>query len=148
LPRPGARDAWPARRERWPVMDALDRVADAGRDLLARVDAALLAGGAPSEDPIWPLLRRVGALPGDALHFAAGLDPEPMTATASELRACSRAFAERREDLAAHVAAEHWTGAGADAFTATWRALADHIGAGVAPDEDSLSGRLLAQASY
>jgi len=48
------------------MMDLLDRVTGPAADLLARVDDGLLAEGAPAGHPIWPLLRRAGALPGDA----------------------------------------------------------------------------------
>jgi hypothetical protein len=129
-------------------MDVLDHVAGPGRDLLGRVDAVLVAAGAPPEDPIWLPLRRVGALPGDALEFAVGLDAQGMTATSDELRLASREFADRRADLATDVDAAEWTGSGAEAFTAVWAALADHIGDGAAPDQPTLAGRLVAQASY
>jgi hypothetical protein len=129
-------------------MDALDRVVAPGRDLLGRVDAALVAAGAPPGDPIWPLLRRVGALPGDALEFAVGLDAEPMLSAAAELRSRSRDFGDRSIDLTARIGSRPWTGSGAETFTALWRALGSHIGDGAAADQPSITGRLLAMSSY
>jgi hypothetical protein len=129
-------------------MDVLSRIADPGRDLLGRVDATLLAAGAPPEAPIWPLLRRVGALPGDALEFAAGLDAVAMTDAADEFRVAAREFADRGTDLAGYVEGGHWTGTGAEAFARVWHGLAAHIGDGASPEQESLSGRLVAQASY
>lgn len=129
-------------------MDALDRVATAGRDLLRRVDAALKATGAPAGDPLWPLLRSVGALPGDAFEFALGLDPEPLLAAAAELRVNAERYAERQTELAEHLGDRAWQGSGAEAFAAVWRALGAHIGDARAADEPSLTGRLLAVASY
>jgi hypothetical protein len=129
-------------------MDALDRVAAPGRDLLDRVDAALVAAGAPASDPIWPLMRRTGALPGEALEFALGLDAESMLAAAAELRARAAEYAQRHGELAVHVGAGVWEGSSAEAFNALWRALGDHIGDGAAADQLSLTGRLLATSSY
>src|SRR5581483_7838900 len=86
-------------------MDALNQVAGAGRDLLARVDAALLAAGAPADAPIWPLLRRTGALPGEALEFVLSLNPEPMRSAGAELRGRAAEFAEQRAELDERVGA-------------------------------------------
>lgn len=129
-------------------MDVLERVAGAGQDLLDRVDRVLGSGGAPSVDPVWPLMRQVGALPGEALRFALSLDADPLYATATELRGRSREFAGRRATLDAHIATGTWQGAGADTFAAMWQALGDYVGDGTAADQPSLSGRLLAMASY
>jgi hypothetical protein len=129
-------------------MDVLERVTGAGLDLLDRVDRVLASGGAPATDPVWPLLRVVGALPGEALRFAVSLDAEPLHATSMELRARSREFAGRRAALDVHIATGTWEGAGADAFGAWWRALADYVGDGTSVDQASLAGRLLAMASY
>jgi hypothetical protein len=129
-------------------MDALDIVLGPGRDLLGRVDATLAAAGAPPGHPIWPLLRRVGALPGDALEFAAGLDPAPMRSAADELRARSAEFLDERRAVDRAVAERPWEGSGADAFGSVWRALAQHIGSDPATDRASLTGRLAALASY
>ena len=129
-------------------MDALDVVLGPGRDLLVRADAALTAAGAPAASPVWDLLRRVGALPGDALEFAAGLDPVPMRAAAEELRARAAEFTDERLAVDRAAAERPWEGAGADAFTAAWLALARHIGDSADPGEPTLAGRLGALASY
>jgi hypothetical protein len=129
-------------------MDALDMVLAPGRDLLGRVDAALAAAGAPSGALIWPLLRRVGALPGDALEFAAGLDPAPLRSAAEELWARSAEFLDERRAVDRAVAERPWEGSGADAFGSVWRALAQHIGDAPAADQASLAGRLAALATY
>ncbi|MEV4514963.1 hypothetical protein AB0K00_39130 [Dactylosporangium sp. NPDC049525] len=128
-------------------MDALDRLAGIGTDLLHRVDAALVAGGAPAGDPLWPLLRQVGALPGDALEFGLKLTPEPLRAAAAQLRADADRFARRRDRLAADLGtAGTWEGSGAEAFAARWRSLAGHLGDG--GDPATVTGRLRATASY
>ncbi|WP_327006637.1 WXG100 family type VII secretion target [Dactylosporangium sp. NBC_01737] len=129
-------------------MDALDRLAGIGTDLLHRVDAALVAGGAPVGDPLWPLLRLVGALPGDALEFGLKLTPQPLRSAAAQLRADADRFARRRDRLAADLgpAAGAWEGAGAEAFAARWQSLAGHLGDGA--DPATVTGRLRATASY
>ncbi len=129
-------------------MDALDVVLGPGRDLLGRVDATLAAAGAPAGSPVWDLLRRTGALPGDALEFVAGLDPVPMLAAAEELRARAAEFTGERSAVEGVAADRPWEGSGADAFTAVWRTLADHIGDTVDAGEPTLAGRLAALASY
>jgi uncharacterized protein YukE len=121
-------------------MDALDRVLEPGRDLLTRVDAALAEGGAPAESAIWALLTHVGALPGAALRFAAGLDVSALTATAAELRARAAVFADSAATSDAAVATSGWEGPAAEAFGARWRALSGHA--------HDLAGRLRATASY
>src|SRR5439155_12010634 len=125
------------------LMDLLDRVAVAGRDLLARVDEALLATGAPDGHPIWTALRRVGALPGDAFGTVVALRPEPLSAAAADLRALAESYA--RLDVRP---ADEWTGLAADAYAVRWRDLARHLGGSADPGEASLSGRLAATAAY
>jgi hypothetical protein len=129
-------------------MDALDVVLGSGRDLLGRVDATLTAAGAPADSRLWELLRRVGALPGDALEFAAGLDPAPMRAAAEDLRARAVEFTDERSAVERVVADRPWEGSSAGAFGAVWRALADHIGDTVDAGEPTLAGRLSALASF
>lgn len=128
-------------------MDSLDLVAEAGRDLLGRVDATLLTGGAPMGDPIWQLTRRLGATPGEALEFALSLDEEPLHEAAAELRGRGYDFADRANSLDAQIGSGAWQGAGADAFSSLWQALRGYIGDATA-DQQSLSGRLRAMASY
>lgn len=129
-------------------MDVLDRIAVPGRDLLSRVDAVLAAGGAPADHPVWPLMRRVGALPGDVLDAFCALAPEQITATGRAVRGRAGAYVEERADLAAAVAATTWEGDSATAFNQRWAALGGHIGSEVAPDAPGLAGRLAATASY
>ncbi|MDG6100694.1 hypothetical protein Daura_02875 [Dactylosporangium aurantiacum] len=128
-------------------MDALDRLSGIGTDLLHRVDGILVAGGAPAGDPLWPLLRLVGALPGDALDFGLKLSPAALREAATRLRADAERFARRREWLAADLgAAAGWEGSGAEAFAARWQALAGHLGDG--SDPMTVTGRLRATAAY
>ncbi|GIJ53825.1 hypothetical protein [Virgisporangium aurantiacum] len=129
-------------------MDVLDRVAGPGRDLLSRVDSVLAAGGAPADHPVWPLLRRVGALPGDVLDAFCALVPEQVTAAGAAVRGRAEAYVDERADLAAAVAATTWEGDSAAAFGQRWTALGGHLGSEVAPDAPGLAGRLAATASY
>jgi len=129
-------------------MDTLAWVAEPGRDLLARVDAVLAHAGAPADHPVWPLLRRVGALPGDVLEAFCALAPDGLTAAAERVRVRADTYAEERADLSAAVAATDWTGTSASAFGQRWAALSEHLGGTAAPDAPSLSGRLAATASY
>jgi hypothetical protein len=124
-------------------MDALDRVAGPARDLLRRVDGSLLASGAPAEHRIWPLLRRVGALPGDVLAAVGGLAPEPVRRTAGELRRLAGEYGARQREIAVPVA---WRGAAAEAYAARWADLGAHLATG--PAAESLAGRLSATAEY
>jgi hypothetical protein len=126
-------------------MDTLDLVADAGRDLLSRVDAALLAAGTPAGHPVRGLLRRAGALPGDAFRSVVALRPSPLLAAAAELRGLAAGHARRHAGLAAPV---DWAGAGAQAYTVRRDALARYLGQGLDAGEDSAAGRLLATAGY
>jgi hypothetical protein len=129
-------------------MDTLAWVAEPGRDLLARVDAVLAALGAPADHPIWPLLRRVGALPGDVLDAYCALAPDRLVAAGEGVRVRAETYAEERADLAAAVAATDWTGTAASAFEQRWATLGEHLGGAAAPDAPSLAGRLAATASY
>ena len=129
-------------------MDHLDRVAEPGRALLERVDTALLNGGAPAGHRVWPLLRRIGALPGDAFDFTVRLEPTALASSAAELKSRAADYVAGRTELSEPFVAGAWQGAGADAFGTVWRALGEHIGDGATADEPSLSGRLLATASY
>lgn len=123
-------------------MDILDRVAEPGRDLLARVDSVLAAAGAPADHPLWPLLRTVGALPGDVLDAYLALRPGELADAEVRLRARAEACAGERDDLAAAVSATGWTGAAATAFAGRWAVLGEHLGG------PGIAGRLSATASY
>jgi hypothetical protein len=123
-------------------MDALHRVEPAARGLLARVDAALIAHGAPDDHPLWPLLRRAATPPGQAVAFFAGADPAPLRAAAASLRELAQRYAQTPVPTR-----PAWHGAAGEAYTASAMALASHLGADDA-DPDSMSGRLAATASY
>ncbi len=66
--------------------DALTRLHTAAKPLLARVDATLSSHGAPPDHPVWPLLRRCGLLPGDAVADMVAWEPEPLCERARLLR--------------------------------------------------------------
>jgi hypothetical protein len=126
-------------------MDLLARVLEGGRDLLARVDAALVTGGAPPDHPIWPVARRVGALPGDAAEALAALRPDPLLGCATRLRSLVETYAHQRATLIAVTQAGVWDGAGGEAFASQVRAFAVHCGS---DGPESLAGRLAETASY
>jgi hypothetical protein len=122
-------------------MDLLDRIHPVARDLLDRVDAVLVAGGAPAGDPIWPLLRRLGALPGELVGQLAAVTPDTLARAAAPLRAQADGYATAAGSVPAPVA---WQGAAADGFATTWSTLAGHLGG--APD--TMAGRLVDTARY
>lgn len=133
-------------------MDALDRIEPVARGLLARVDAALIAHGAPADHPLWPELRRVGAAPGDAVAFFATVDPERLRCAAAALRDEAGRYAAARLPEG-----RDWQGSAGESFTARVSALSAHLGAGAGTagasggadlDPDSMGGRLHATASY
>jgi len=121
-------------------MDALDRIEPVARDLLVRVDAALIDHGAPADHPLWAQLRRVGAAPGDVVAFFAAGDPGVLRRAAEALRARAAVFADVRLPVA-----RAWQGAAGEAFAVHAAALQAHLGAA---DEDSIAGRWSATASY
>ncbi|MGI5179264.1 hypothetical protein ACQEVZ_23320 [Dactylosporangium sp. CA-152071] len=127
------------------MMDALERLAGVGGDLLRRVDRVLIAGGAPAGDPVWELLRRVGALPGDVLEFGLKVRAEPLRVAGAQLRADADRFARRQGKLTVDLAGV-WEGTGAEAFAVRWGALASYIGDG--GDPGTITGRLRATATY
>lgn len=107
-------------------MDALDRLAPPAADLLARVDDTLVRCGAPPEHPVWPLLRRLRALPGEAVAAIAAASPAPLGTTGAVLRRLDEAYAHAYAALPAEV--EGWRGVGAESFAAQWAALRTHLG--------------------
>jgi hypothetical protein len=129
-------------------MDILDRVSEPAGDLMRRVDGVLLAAGAPADHLVWPLLRKLGALPGDVVESFRSMRSAPLRAAAHELRARAERFADENAALAAAVAATPWQGDAAQQFTMRWRSLARHLGDRPAIDDDSLAGRLATTASY
>ncbi len=119
------------------VSDLLDRVAEPGLDLLHRVDAALASAGAPADDPVWPLLRRAGALPGEILSHLLGADPAALPVAGDDVRAESVALS-RAVDAVPGPAG--WRGHAADEFAAQWSAAAGQV--------DRITERLTATADH
>ena len=132
-------------------MDALDRIEPVARDLLARVDAALIAHGAPAEHGLWAQLRRVAAPPGDVVAFFVAADPGVLRRAAEALRARAAVLANVR----LHVAGR-WQGAAGESFAAHAAAMEAHLGADPmethlgadTAGEQSIRGRWVATASY
>jgi hypothetical protein len=122
-------------------MDQLDALAEPAADLLRRVDDALHAHGAPTEHPLWPLLRRLGALTLPSVEAIASLRPAPLLAAGASLRQVAREYADAR---AAIGTPRDWEGAGAQAFERYRAGLADHLAGG----SGSLAGHLQATADY
>ena len=120
-------------------MDVLDQVLGPARDLLRRVDATLAGAGAPADHAIWPLLRRVGSLPGDALEFAAGVDVDALVSAADDVRR----HAERYVELGEDIEVGEWTGPAASMFAVHWGRLQDHLAG-----PDGLAERLAATARH
>ncbi|BCB81110.1 hypothetical protein GCM10022251_67090 [Phytohabitans flavus] len=106
-------------------MDALDHLAGTATLLLERVDSALATSGAPGGHPIWPLMRRLGALPGAATSTIAGLRPAPLAAAGPSLRGLIQVYEERGETIADSGS---WEGASAEVFGAHRAALSAHLG--------------------
>jgi len=122
-------------------MDLLDQIHPASRDLLDRVDATLLAAGAPGDHRIWPLLRRVGALPGEAVGQLAAATPERLAAAAVPLREHADGY---RSSVASVPAVAAWRGPAAEGFAAQWSTLSGHL----AGDDETMAGRLLDTARF
>ncbi|MEU2168006.1 hypothetical protein ACH47V_15805 [Micromonospora chersina] len=121
-------------------MDALDRLAEPGLDLLARVDV-LLAAGAPDGHRLWPLLRRMQVLPGAAVREFLDLHPAPLTGAGHAVRRLVRGYDDTCALLTDPVA---WSGAAAAAYDEARSALLRHLGEG----PESLVGRLESTAGY
>ncbi|MGC5017117.1 hypothetical protein [Micromonospora sp. DT47] len=121
-------------------MDALDRLAEPGLDLLARVDAQL-AAGAPEGHPVWPLLRRMQVLPGEALRGFLDLHPAPLATAGHAVRRLVRGYDDA---CAALTDAGIWSGPAAGAYGEARAALLRHLDEG----PESLAGRLESTAGY
>jgi uncharacterized protein YukE len=118
-------------------MDLLDRVHPVADRLLAQVDATLAASGAPADHPIWPLLRRLGALPGELVAAFVDTSPDGLTAVSDTVRGTADGYRARVDDVPMPAA---WQGAAADAYGASWSGLSGHLGA--------MADRLADTASY
>ncbi|MBO4209512.1 hypothetical protein [Micromonospora echinofusca] len=122
-------------------MDELDRLTEPGRDLLRRVDDLLSSAGAPEVHRIWPLLRRLRALPGEAFGAFTELRPEPLATAGHAVRQLIREY----DDACAQLADPgDWSGAGASAFADVRSALVAHLDEG----PESLVGRLESTGGY
>jgi hypothetical protein len=122
-------------------MDPLDHLAGPAAELLGRVDDLLAVAGAPEDHRIWPLLRRLGALPGAALGDVVALRPAPLAAAGHAVRKLIGEYDHVRASL---TGGDPWQGAGAEAYAAHRTALAAYLDGGV----ESLTGRLDATAAY
>ncbi|BCY05201.1 hypothetical protein [Actinoplanes sp. L3-i22] len=120
-------------------MDRLDHLLTAAEPLLSRVDQVLSAVGAPEGHEVWPELRRVRLLPGDAARAVAALHPAAVADAAPELRAQAQACTDTADTL---PLATGWTGDAANAYESARRRAAEQLTA--APD--SLSRRMTATA--
>jgi hypothetical protein len=126
-------------------VDALDRVAAASVDLLARVDRAIAETGAAPDHPVWPLVRRLRALPGTAVGAVAALRPGPLAGAGSVLGPLADGYADTGRTAARGV---NWTGVAADRFVASAGALATHLTGSGHPDRPGLAGRAHATAEF
>ncbi|GAA4596316.1 ElaB/YqjD/DUF883 family membrane-anchored ribosome-binding protein [Actinoplanes octamycinicus] len=120
-------------------MDRLDHLLAATESLLSRVDEVLATVGAPAGHDVWPELRRVRLLPGDAVRAVAALHPAAVAEAVPELRAQARACAATADAL---PLATDWSGAAAESYEAARRRTAEQLNAG----PDSLSRRMTATA--
>ena len=76
--------------------DALDHLAGPADALLDRVDRLLATAGAPDGHRIWPLLRRLRVLPGDAARALLACRSAPLTGVGAAARAAVRAYGDAR----------------------------------------------------
>ncbi|MEU6020964.1 hypothetical protein [Micromonospora sp. NPDC047134] len=121
-------------------MDALDRLAEPGLDLLRRVDT-LLAAGAPEGHRLWPLLRRMQVLPGEALRSFLGLRPAPLAGAGHAVRRHIHGYDNASAALTDPLL---WSGSAAAAYGQSRATLLRHLDEG----PESLVGRLEATAGY
>jgi len=121
-------------------MDALDRLEPVARELVHRADEYLAQQGAPADHPVWTLLRRVGAVPSDAVCFVAGQRPDRLRHLGDAIREHTAGY-----HAASIPTALDWAGSAGTAYAAQAAALAAHQG-GDGPD--SLAGRLVETAGY
>ncbi|WJK42040.1 hypothetical protein O7608_06495 [Solwaraspora sp. WMMA2056] len=126
-------------------MDALDRVAGPALTLLTLVDTSLARNGAAADDPVWPLARRLRALPGDAVAAFVAVRPTPLVAAGTAIGPHLDRYAEAADALAVH---RDWSGAAAQAYDAGRQALAARLVGGPDPGAVSHAGRLAATAAY
>lgn len=118
-------------------MDALTRLHHSSAGLLARVDGCLARWGAPEGHPVWPLLRRTGALPGDAVAGLNGWSAAPWLEHKDLLRMHLSEAHELGEGLARVPA---WDGRAGDAFAAARDRVSREL--------TQWSDRMLAEAAF
>jgi uncharacterized protein YukE len=121
------------------MMDRLDHLLDTASPLLDLIDRVLSTVGAPEGHPVWPELRRVRLLPGDAARAVGALYPEAILDAVPELRADAQAYAAVADAL---PLAGAWEGEAADAYEQARRRTAEHLNGG----PDSLGHRMAATA--
>ncbi|MEU9510447.1 hypothetical protein AB0D32_29680 [Micromonospora sp. NPDC048170] len=121
-------------------MDALDRLAEPALDLLRRVDT-LLAAGAPEGHRVWPLLRRMQVLPGEAVRSFLDLHPAPLATAGHTARRLTRGYDDVCAALTDPVL---WSGPAASSYGQARAALLRHLDEG----PESLVGRLESTAGY
>ncbi|MEV6305153.1 hypothetical protein AB0M02_37470 [Actinoplanes sp. NPDC051861] len=109
------------------MTDRLDQLAEAARPLLSRVDSVLSGIGAPEGHDVWPELRRVRLLPGDAVRAVCDLSPDAIRAAAPELRAEARTYADVADSL---PLPGEWVGEAAEAYEEARRRTAEHLNGG------------------
>jgi len=122
-------------------MDLLDRVHPVAAPLLERVDTTLVTAGAPAEHAIWPLLRRLGALPGELVGYLASVPPGGLAGASDALRGHAAGYLHRIDEVPMPAA---WRGPAAEAYATAWSGLSAHLSGG----PDTLAGRLTDTASY
>jgi hypothetical protein len=123
-------------------MDALARLEPVAHDLMRRVDGCLVTLGAPTQHPVWPLLRRLGATPADALAFFVGVDEGSVRSAAASLRDRAEAF-----EAAEIPTGPPWRGTAGEAFGVYAADLRGHLAGEPGRGEDSMAARLRATAS-
>ncbi|MGI5147055.1 hypothetical protein ACQEVC_11830 [Plantactinospora sp. CA-294935] len=119
-------------------MDVLEQLAEPAVTLSGRVDDLLAAAGAPDRHRIWPLLRRLRVLPGDAVRAVLGLRPGELAAAGGEVSGELRRT--YREAGAVVADGGSWQGPAAEAYAAHRTGLAGHL--------TGLAGRADATAAY
>lgn len=122
-------------------MDLLDRVYSMAGPVLDRVDGTLLSVGAPAEHQIWPLLRRLGALPGGLVAHLTTVTPAGLSGASDALRIHASGYRHRVDEVPMPAA---WRGPAAEAYGAAWSGLSAHLAGG----PDTLTARLDDTASY
>lgn len=103
-------------------MDGLVKLHSAASGMLDRIDATLTRHGAPAEHAIWPLLRRRGMLPGDAVANVAAWEPKQLLERATLCRSQRARCAEVGGLLRGHAG---WDGTAGAAFEARLSVVRD-----------------------